>query len=104
MTKRLIAYFAGASEGWTTSLLTVEATHVVPEGKLFLNSVGIFHDDLIQGLKTLADAVHANGAKISVQLNHSGRQGMSEWTGAPLGGPLPHSLPSDESHAARVDA
>jgi 2,4-dienoyl-CoA reductase (NADPH2) len=40
-------------------------------------NIGAHRDDFIPGLKRLADAVHAGGARAVVQLNHAGRYNFS---------------------------
>jgi 2,4-dienoyl-CoA reductase-like NADH-dependent reductase (Old Yellow Enzyme family) len=62
------------------------STHmsVHPEGRTRLKQLGIHGDEMIQGLKEFADAVHEQGAKIVFQLGHAGLQGP---TGAGPSGP-----------------
>lgn len=55
-------------------LLFVEATAICPEGRITGNDLGLWNDDQIEGMKQLVEAVHANGARIGVQLNHAGRK------------------------------
>ena len=45
---------------------------VSPHGQATPGQYGIYHDDLIPGLKRMTDAVHAGGSKIAVQIVHSG--------------------------------
>ncbi|MFA5576381.1 MAG: NADPH dehydrogenase NamA [Tissierellaceae bacterium] len=58
-------------------LIIVEATAVVPNGRLTSNDLGIWSDDHIQGLKSLVDGVKAHGSKIALQLGHGGRKSAS---------------------------
>ncbi len=55
-------------------LLFVEATGISPEGRISEKDLGLWDDGQIEGMKQLVDAVHDNGAKIGVQLNHAGRK------------------------------
>ena len=55
-------------------LVTVEATGVLENGKITDNCLGIYSDSHIDGLSRLVKAVHANGAKIAIQLAHAGRK------------------------------
>lgn len=48
--------------------------YVHPSGKAHPGMTGISSDDLIPDLRALADAVHAEGGAIAVQINHAGRQ------------------------------
>jgi 2,4-dienoyl-CoA reductase-like NADH-dependent reductase (Old Yellow Enzyme family) len=51
---------------------------VHPSGKCHPEMTGIYSDQLILGLAQLAEAVHALGGKIAVQINHGGMQCASE--------------------------
>lgn len=55
-------------------LIIVEATAVLPEGRISYRDLGIWSDDHIQGLKEITDLVHQNGAKAAIQLAHAGRK------------------------------
>lgn len=59
-------------------LIIVEATGICPEGRISSRDLGLWNDDQIEGMKQLVDAVHANGAKVAVQLNHAGRKCTAE--------------------------
>lgn len=55
-------------------LIIMEATGVVPEGRITDDCLGLYSDDQIEPLKKIVDAVHAEGSKIGIQLNHAGRK------------------------------
>ncbi len=55
-------------------LIIVEATGISPEGRLTSNDLGIWDDAHIPGLASIVKAVHDNGAKIGIQINHGGRK------------------------------
>jgi NADPH2 dehydrogenase len=55
-------------------LIIVEATGVSPEGRISSNDLGIWDDEHIDGLNAIVNAVHENGAKIGIQINHAGRK------------------------------
>lgn len=60
--------------------------YVHPLGQAHINQTGIYHDDLIPGLKKLVEAVHQEGGKIIFQLAHSGRQSKKTLIGQnPMG-------------------
>jgi len=59
--------------------------YVHPSGKAHPGMTGIFSDDLIPGLATLADAVHSEGGKIAAQINHAGRQSRGDIVDDPMG-------------------
>ncbi|MEX0973892.1 MAG: FAD-dependent oxidoreductase [Bacillota bacterium] len=94
VTGRLRAYHVERAKGGV-GLITVEDSYVHPSGKGFQNEVGIYSDRLIPGLRSLVDAVHGHGAKISIQLYHGGRQTKSSVTGQPIVGPSPIPDPTE---------
>jgi len=55
-----------------TGLIMMEATGVVPQGRITPHCLGIWKDDHIQMLKEIVEFVHDNGAKIGIQLQHAG--------------------------------
>ena len=60
--------------------------YVHPFGKTGKFQTGIYSDELIPGLKRLADTVHDEGGKIFFQISHAGRQTRKELIGRqPLG-------------------
>ncbi|RJQ57480.1 MAG: FAD-dependent oxidoreductase [Desulfobacteraceae bacterium] len=62
-------------------LIFVESTYVDPRGKGRHYQLGCYDDRLIPGLRRLAEAVHQHGAKISLELQFSGRQTSGKVTG-----------------------
>lgn len=71
-------------------LILVEATAVLPEGRISYRDLGIWSDEHISGLKELVDLVHRNGAKIGIQLAHAGRKAeLEEAILAPSAIPFP---------------
>ncbi|KOP78438.1 NADPH dehydrogenase [Lysinibacillus sp. FJAT-14745] len=55
-------------------LIIVEATGVVPEGRISSNDLGIWDDAHIEGLSQLVQGMKAYGAKTGIQLAHAGRK------------------------------
>ena len=55
-------------------LVIVEATAVIPNGRISSNDLGIWSDSHIKGLKSVVDRVRSYGAKIGIQLAHAGRK------------------------------
>ncbi len=53
-------------------LICVEATAVTPDGRFGPVHMGLYEDGQIEGQKRIADAVHEAGAKVIIQLNHTG--------------------------------
>ena len=52
-------------------MTTVAYAAVCPEGRTFEEQL-LFDDDRVQALRSLTDAVHAEGAAVSIQLGHCG--------------------------------
>jgi 2,4-dienoyl-CoA reductase-like NADH-dependent reductase (Old Yellow Enzyme family)/thioredoxin reductase len=78
VSERLITYYrerAKGGAGW----IIVENTYVDRSGRSRKYQLGVDQDEKIPGLKKLVDAVHAYGAKISLQICHTGRQTKSQW-------------------------
>jgi 2,4-dienoyl-CoA reductase-like NADH-dependent reductase (Old Yellow Enzyme family)/NADH dehydrogenase FAD-containing subunit len=77
VTDRLVDYHVERAKGGV-GMIIVESTCVDPLGVGPAPRLGIFKDTFIMGLNRLAESVKAYGAKIGIQLNHSGRQ--LKWT------------------------
>ncbi len=58
--------------------------YIEPEGQAGPWQLGIYKDELIDGLKIMTQEVHAAGGKIVAQLAHAGRFLMKEITGLPI--------------------
>lgn len=54
--------------------ICMEATAVVPEGRISPEDAGIWTDTQIPQLKRIVDFVHTQGTKIGIQLAHAGRK------------------------------
>jgi len=94
VSERLKAYHEERAKGGV-ALITVEASYVHLSGKGFRNEVGLYSDRLISGLRGLVDAIHAHGAKASIQLYHAGRQTKSSVTGRLIVAPSPIPDPTE---------
>jgi len=57
--------------------------YVSPEGKAGPFQLGIYSDDLVDGLKSTCDAVHNAGGKIVAQLSHAGNSAVETAGHAP---------------------
>jgi len=55
-------------------LVIVEATAVVPEGRITYADVGLWKDEHIAPLSRIVDFLHSQGAAAGVQLAHAGRK------------------------------
>ena len=76
-------HYASRAQGGT-GLLIVEATGVVPEGRITHKCTGLWNDEQTQGFKKIVDFIHQNSeSKIGIQLGHAGRK-ASTWGGKQL--------------------
>lgn len=55
-------------------LVMVEATGVVPEGRISYGCLGLWDDAQIEPLRRIVDFLHANGSAAAIQLAHAGRK------------------------------
>ncbi|MBI2527172.1 MAG: FAD-dependent oxidoreductase [Candidatus Rokubacteria bacterium] len=91
VTDDMVEFYAERARGGT-GLLVVEATYVEQEGKRLHHNAMLHDDRYIPGMRRLAGAVHAAGARIALQLNHGGRESLPEISGSvPL---APSPVPS----------
>lgn len=65
----------GSRASGGTGFIVVEATAVAPEGRITPGCLGLWSDEQIAPLARIVDFVHGQGAKIAIQLAHSGRKG-----------------------------
>jgi dimethylglycine catabolism A len=71
ITEEAIAYYMARVRGGT-GLVTVEMAAPEKAGRHRRREIGIYDDRFIPGLTRLVDAIHAGGAKASIQLGHGG--------------------------------
>ena len=88
-------------------LIITGHAYVTPQGKAHPAMLGAYGDELVPGLRTLADAVHAEGGKIALQINHGGRQCSQlsvEQPMAPSAVPSPSGrIPREMTHGEIVE-
>ncbi|MFQ6100216.1 MAG: NADH:flavin oxidoreductase [Anaerolineae bacterium] len=86
-------------------LIITGHTYVHPSGKAHPEMTGIHSDELIPDLARLADAVHREGGRVAVQINHGGMQCSRETVAetmapsavdAPFLSRLPREMTADE--------
>lgn len=92
ITDRQIDYYVERAKGGV-GLIIFEHTGVLEQGKASPNMTLICNDGHIPGFKKLISAIHQEGTKIAVQLNHAGRQTLSEITGTSPVAPSPILCP-----------
>jgi 2,4-dienoyl-CoA reductase-like NADH-dependent reductase (Old Yellow Enzyme family) len=62
-------------------LMMVEATAVLPEGRLSADQLGIWSDDQLAGLTSLAKTIRDTGALAGIQIHHAGGSTNTDRTG-----------------------
>jgi 2,4-dienoyl-CoA reductase-like NADH-dependent reductase (Old Yellow Enzyme family) len=80
VTPRLIETMAALAKGGVGMIITSHA-YVRKEGQAGPWQIGVYMDELIDGLKEMATAVHENGGKIVLQLAHAGCFAATNLTG-----------------------
>jgi len=83
VTDAVVAYYVERARGGA-GYITIEHTAVRVDGRAFPTMLMINTDDHVKGFRKLVDAVHAEGGKIFIQINHAGRQTASQTTGVPI--------------------
>jgi NADPH2 dehydrogenase len=68
----LIAHYTRRAAG--VGLVIVEHSYIAKGGKLSSRQLGIYEDTLIKGLADLAQAIHAKGTPVCIQITHAGRR------------------------------
>ncbi|WP_028547251.1 NADPH dehydrogenase NamA [Paenibacillus taiwanensis] len=74
-------------------LIIVEASAVQANGRISAQDLGIWSDEHIEGLRRLVEMVHAQGARIGIQLAHAGRKATVS------GAIAPSAVPFSEAYA-----
>jgi 2,4-dienoyl-CoA reductase-like NADH-dependent reductase (Old Yellow Enzyme family)/thioredoxin reductase len=92
VSERLKDYFAARARGGFALIIT-EGTAVNPDGRALPLQLGIWDDSFIAGFRDLAKMIHAEGAKIAVQLFHVGRETNSHLFGRPVTMVAPSAIP-----------
>lgn len=83
----ILDYYKEKSEGGHISLIIIEHSFITPEGKASKNQLSVSDDNMIEGLRKLADVIHQNGSKAIMQLNHAGSAAEKEVIGTMPVGP-----------------
>ena len=58
-------------------LVIVEATGILPEGRISDECLGIWEDAQVEGMKKLVQAIREQGAVPALQINHAGRKSVT---------------------------
>ncbi|BDZ81323.1 FAD-dependent oxidoreductase [Claveliimonas bilis] len=78
-----VAYYAERAKG-QFGLITIEATVVHHGAKGGPKKPCLYDDSSIESLEKITDACHAEGAKVSIQLQNAGPEGNAKNAGAPI--------------------
>jgi len=73
ITERQVSLYKNLAKGKVGLIITGHA-YVNPQGKASPYQIGAHEDDLIAGLASITEAVHAYPSRIFLQLSHAGRQ------------------------------
>lgn len=68
-----IIHYGNAAIGGL-GLILVEATAVLPEGRILEKDLGMWNDTHTEGHRRMVEVAHEFGAKIGIQLAHAGRK------------------------------
>ncbi|KZT41418.1 FMN-linked oxidoreductase [Sistotremastrum suecicum HHB10207 ss-3] len=76
----------GAYAARGVASITMEATSVVPEGRISPEDAGLWTDSQIEPLKRVVNFCHGQGTKIGIQLAHAGRKAstLAPWVRDPV--------------------
>jgi N-ethylmaleimide reductase len=85
------------AERASAGLIVTEGTSPSPNGLGYARIPGIFSDRQVQAWRAVTDAVHAKGARIFLQLMHTGRVGhpLNLPAGAEVVGPMAEACPGE---------
>ena len=105
VTDRGVEFYGNLAMGGI-GLIVTGFQYVMPNGVGMPYQIGNYHDDLIDGLKRLADAVHAHGSLVMAQLVHTGSKANPEllpeaaeiWGPSPVPDPFTGNTPKEMSH------
>lgn len=75
-------HYATRAQGGA-ALIVLEATAVLPDGRISVNDLGIWSDQHIEGLSKIARLIKENGAHAGIQISHAGRKARVETSYAP---------------------
>jgi 2,4-dienoyl-CoA reductase-like NADH-dependent reductase (Old Yellow Enzyme family)/thioredoxin reductase len=105
VTELMIEHYEQRAMGGVGLIITEGMCPDFPRGKGWSDEAGIDNDKYMPGLKRLANAVHAQGAKLAMQIHHAGREAKSSFTGVqpiapsvitPSKAEVPHELTQAE--------
>jgi len=102
VTSELISYYDNKSKGGYIGLVIVEHSFISPEGKASPRQLSVAEDSVVEGLKKLAEAIHSNGSRAILQINHAGSATTEKVTGATPAGPSAVTNPRKNTAAREL--
>lgn len=110
ITDRQVSYYTERAHGGV-GVIVVEATVVDKAARAFERQIGVYDDRLLPGLRRLAGAIQAEGAKAVLQLHHAGPKinseiGLEPVSASPVKvreGDLPRQLTTEHLRQVRRD-
>jgi 2,4-dienoyl-CoA reductase-like NADH-dependent reductase (Old Yellow Enzyme family) len=79
VSERQVALYRELAAGGIGLIVTGHAYVQHPLGRASVNQNAIYDDRFVEGYRRLADAVHAEGAALVLQISHAGRQAPQDW-------------------------
>ncbi|PYI12326.1 FMN-linked oxidoreductase, partial [Aspergillus sclerotiicarbonarius CBS 121057] len=82
MTPWHITHYGGIAQRGP-GLMIIEATGVIPEGRITPGCVGLWKDSQIEPIRQVIEFAHSQGQRIGIQLAHAGRKAstLAPWVG-----------------------
>lgn len=106
VSQAILDYYNEKSQGGYISLIIIEHSFILPEGKASEQQMSVADDNTIERLKELADVIHKNDTKTFMQINHAGSAASEDIIGTtpvapsvavnPRKGNIPRELTHDE--------
>ncbi|MDF2594648.1 MAG: NADH:flavin oxidoreductase [Clostridia bacterium] len=99
VSREVLDYYTEKSKGGYLSLIIIEHSFISKEGKASNNQLSVAEDGFVEDLKKLSHAIHQNGTKAIMQINHAGSAAEKEITGSLPVAPsaIPHPRKGDET-------
>ncbi|WP_413601730.1 NADH:flavin oxidoreductase/NADH oxidase [Curtobacterium sp. Curtsp57] len=85
-----LVHLGGFAKGGAGAVV-VEATGVVPEGRISPQDLGLWNDEQRDAFRPIVDFIHSQGAAAGVQLAHAGRKASTYRSWSPTQGTVPAS-------------
>ncbi len=80
VTDELVQFYENIARGGTPLIISGAASYN-SYSRGVAHQISVDHDDKIEGLKKVADAVHRHGSKMFIQIYHTSRQAIPEGVG-----------------------